>query len=247
MDLGISGRRAAVAASSQGLGFATAAALAAEGVTVAICGRDRGRIDAAAEKIGANAIPLVVDVSTEAGGTEFVAAAREAMGGLDILVTNGGGPPHGNFASTDLDAYRLGIELNCLSAIAMCIAAVPDMQAAGWGRVLAISSVSVKQPIIGLMLSNTARAGLAGFLKTLALEVAGSGITVNSILPAVHDTARSAYPNLDLEQRAADVAAGIVGDPTDFGVCAAFLCSEHARFVNGASLAVDGGSYKGLT
>jgi len=246
MDLGISGRRAAVAASSQGLGFATAAALASDGVTVAICGRDRARIDEAAANIGANAVPLVADVSTEEGGAEFVRAAREALGGVDILVTNGAGPPPGNFASTDPSEYRRALELNCLSAIAMCSEAVPDMQAAGWGRVLAITSIAVKQPIAHLILSNTARAGLTGFLKTLAREIMGSGVTVNSILPGSHDTERIRHLNPDPDAVAAAVAAGTIGRPSDFGQVAAFLCSEPARFITGAALQVDGGAYAGL-
>jgi 3-oxoacyl-[acyl-carrier protein] reductase len=246
MDLGISGRRAAVAASSQGLGFATAAALAAEGATVAICSRDRGRIEAAAAKIGTNAVPLVADVSTEEGGGEFVHAAREALGGIDILVTNGGGPPPGDFASTDQSEYRRALELNCLSAIAMCSVAVPDMQAAGWGRVLAITSIAVKQPLANLILSNTARAGLTGFLKTLAREIAGSGVTVNSILPGFHDTERVRGLNADPAAIEAAIAAGTMGRPVDFGQVAAFLCSEQARFVTGVALQVDGGSYAGL-
>jgi 3-oxoacyl-[acyl-carrier protein] reductase len=246
MDLGISGRRAAVAASSQGLGFATAAALAAEGVAVAVCGRDRARIDRAAAAIGANALPLVADVSTEDGGAEFVRAARDALGGIDILVANGGGPPRGNFATTERSEYRRAIELNCLSAIAMCSEAVPAMQAGGWGRVLAITSVAVKQPIGELILSNTARAGLTGFLKTLARELAGSGVTVNSILPGLHDTERVRDLNPDPDAVAAAVAAGTIGRPSDFGQVAAFLCSEPARFVTGVAVQVDGGAFAGL-
>jgi 3-oxoacyl-[acyl-carrier protein] reductase len=248
MDLAIEGRRAAVAASSQGLGFATAAALAAEGVTVAICSRDRGRIDAAAAEIGAGAVPLVADVGTEAGAAEFVRAARDALGGIDILVTNGAGPPPGTFASTDPAEYRSALELNCLSAIAMCGEAVPAMQAAGWGRVLAITSIAVKQPMPTLILSNTARAGLTGFLKTLARELAGSGVTVNSILPGLHDTARvrQLHADTDPDAVAAGVAAGTLGRAPDFGAVAAFLCSEPARFVTGVALQVDGGAYAGL-
>jgi 3-oxoacyl-[acyl-carrier protein] reductase len=246
MDLGISGRRAAVAASSQGLGFATAAALAEYGVTVAICSRDRARIEAAAAEIGTNAVPLVADVGSEEGGEAFVRAAQEALGGIDILVTNGGGPPPGNFASTDRSEYRKALELNCLSAIAMCSTAVPVMQAAGWGRVLAITSIAVKQPIANLILSNTARAGLTGFLKTVAREVAGSGVTVNTILPGFHDTERVRGLDPDPAAIEAAVAAGTMGRPADFGQVAAFLCSEPARFVTGAALQVDGGVYAGL-
>ncbi|HEX7520987.1 MAG TPA: SDR family NAD(P)-dependent oxidoreductase, partial [Acidimicrobiia bacterium] len=129
MDLGINGRRAAVAAASRGLGFGCAQALAAEGVQVAICGRDAERIQTAAAKIGARATPIVADVSTAAGATEFAQAARQALGGVvDILVANAGGPPFGNFASIDLDQYAAAFELNCLSTIAMCEELVPDMQ-----------------------------------------------------------------------------------------------------------------------
>jgi 3-oxoacyl-[acyl-carrier protein] reductase len=246
MDLGLEGRRAAVAAASQGLGFATASALAAEGVTVAICSRDRGRIDAAAAAIGERAVPLVADVGTEAGGAEFVAAAQDALGGVDILVCNAGGPPAGTFASTDLAEYRRANELNCLSSIAMCHTAVPGMQGAGWGRILAITSVAVKQPIANLILSNTARAGLTGFLKTLARELIGTGITVNSLLPGFHDTERVRGLNPDHAAIASAVEAGTMGRPEDFGHIATFLCSEHARFVTGAALQVDGGVFAGL-
>ena len=156
MDLQIAGRRAAVAAASQGLGRATAAALAAEGVHVAMCSRSKERIEAAAAAIP-SAVPIVADVSTEDGAAQFVRDARDALGGVDILVANGGGPPPGTFASTDLDAYHAAFEQNCLAVIAMCKEAVPPMQAQGWGRVVAITSVSVRQPIPALILSNAAR------------------------------------------------------------------------------------------
>jgi 3-oxoacyl-[acyl-carrier protein] reductase len=247
MDLGISGRRAAVAASSRGLGFATAAALANEGVRVALCGRDAGRVGEAAERIGANAVPLVADVSTVAGATGFVEAATEALGGVDILVPNAGGPPPGDFASVDdVEEYARAFELNALSAIAMCRAAVPAMQAAGWGRVLAITSVAVRQPIPTLILSNTARAGLTGFLKTLAREVARDGVTVNSIQPGFHATERITSLHGDVSALAAAVPSGTIGDAGDFGAVAAFLCSEPARYVTGVALPVDGGANAGL-
>jgi 3-oxoacyl-[acyl-carrier protein] reductase len=241
MDLGLAGKRAAVAAASQGLGRATAAALAAEGVRVAICSRSRERIDAAAAEIP-DAVPIVGDVATEAGAAGFVRTAADALGGIDILVANGGGPPAGTFASTDLSLYREAIEQNCLSVIAMCSEVVPEMQARGWGRVLAITSIAVRQPIPTLILSNTARAGLTGFLKTLAREVAPDGVTVNSIQPGTHDTERIR----GLRGAGTDLAAGAIGRPEDFGQVAAFLCSDAARFVNGAALNVDGGAYSGL-
>lgn len=246
MDLGIAGRTAAVAGASSGLGLATARALAAEGVRVAICGRDRARIDAAAAGID-GAVPLVADVSTIEGATGFVEAAIEALGQVDILVPNAGGPPPGNFASTPLDAYAPALELNLLSTVAMCDAAVPAMCERGWGRVVAITSISVRQPIAQLILSNTARAGATAFLKTLAVEVAGRGVRVNSVQPGLHatDRLRSLYGG-DTDAAASGVPAGEVGDPRDFGALVAMLCSERARFVVGAALPVDGGAYSGL-
>jgi 3-oxoacyl-[acyl-carrier protein] reductase len=240
MDLGINGRRAAVAAASAGLGFASAKALADEGVTVAICGRDRARIDDAAARIGSNAVPLVADVSTPDGASGFVDDARAALGGVDILVTNAGGPPGGNFAQTPVDAYPAALDLNLMSVVAMCKAAVPAMQERRWGRIVAITSLSVRQPMAQLILSNTARAGATAFLKTLAREVAGDGITVNSAQPGLHLTDR-------LEEIYRDgLPDRPLGDPADFGQVVAFLCSEQARFTTGVQLHVDGGDYAGL-
>lgn len=247
MDLGIAGRRAAVAASSRGLGFAAAAALAGEGVQVAICGRERDRIDEAAARIGNGCVPLVADVGTAEGATGFVAAANEALGGVDILVANAGGPPGGNFASVDdLSAYARAFELNCLSTIAMCKAAVPAMQEQRWGRVVAITSIAVRQPMPELILSNTARAGVTGFLKTLAREVASDGITVNSLQPGFHATERVQSLHDDPSGLGASVPAGFIGEPNDFGAVAAFVCSESARYLTGAAIPVDGGYDAGL-
>lgn len=247
MELGINGRRAAVAAASAGLGKASAAALAGEGAQVVICGRDRARIDDAAAEIGAGCVPIVCDVSDAAGGERFVAMATEALGGIDILVTNAGGPPAGTFASTAVDAYPAALDLNLLSVVGMCKSAVPAMQEAGWGRVVAITSVSVRQPIPTLILSNTARAGVTGFLKTLAREVAADGVTVNSVQPGLHATGRvtSLYGEAP-DGAALGVPAGVLGDPADFGQVVAFLCSQQARFVTGAQVHVDGGAYAGL-
>jgi 3-oxoacyl-[acyl-carrier protein] reductase len=247
VNFGIEGRRAAVAAASSGLGLATAKALADEGVTVAICSRKRDRIDAAAKEIGPLAVPLVADVSTEEGAAEFVLDARAALGGVDILLCNGGGPPAGNFTSTPPEAYRAAVELNCLTAIAMCGEAVPPMREQGWGRVLAITSVGVRQPIAGLILSNVARSGLTAFLKTLAREVAGDGVTVNTLQPGFHDTARirELYGG-GIDPVQAGIPAGVVGRPEDFGRVAAFLCSEAASFITGTAIPIDGGAYTGL-
>ena len=247
VDLGISGRTAAVAAASSGLGLASAVALANEGVRVAICSRDQGRVDDAIATIGHDAVGVVADVSTPDGATAFVADATDALGTIDILVTNAGGPPPGTFTSTAVDAYPDALNLNLMSVVAMCKAAVPLMQARGWGRVVAITSISVRQPIGTLILSNTARAGATAFLKTLAGEVAADGVTVNSVQPGLHATNRliSLYGG-DTSPAAAGIPAGFVGDPADFGAVVAFLCSEHARFLTGAAIQVDGGAYAGL-
>lgn len=242
MDLGIAGRRAAVAAASKGLGFAVAQALAAEGVRVAMCGRQAETIEAAAEQVGADAVPIVADVSSPAGASGFVRDARAALGGVDILVANAGGPPPGNFASVTVDQYLDAFELNCHSTIAMCYEAVPHMREQQWGRVVAITSIAVRQPIPSLILSNTARAGVTGFLKTLAREIAADGVTVNSLLPGLHATERITALHGSGGDPAAGIPAGAIGDPADFGRFAAFLCSEHARYVTGSAIAVDGGA-----
>jgi len=241
MDLGLAGRRAAVAAGSSGLGLATAAALAAEGARVAICGRDPDRLAAAVDRIGQGCVGIVADVSTVDGAAGFVADAVEALGAVDILVPNAGGPPPGNFASTPVGAYTAALELNLMSVVAMCKAAVPAMQERRWGRVVAITSLSVRQPMAQLILSNTARAGATGFLKTLALEVAGDGVTVNSLQPGLHRTPRVEQIYSEEQQESMRM-----GDAADFGAVAAFLCSEQATFTTGVQLHVDGGAYLGL-
>lgn len=241
MDLGISGRRAAVAAGTSGLGLASAKALAAEGVHVAICGRDPQRLADAAAEIGSGCVGIIADVSTTAGATGFVTDAAEALGAVDILVANAGGPPPGNFASTPVDAYPAAIDLNLMSVVAMCKAAVPGMQERRWGRVVAITSLAVRQPMAQLILSNTARAGATAFLKTLALEVALDGVTVNSVQPGLHRTPRVTDLYGDEEH-----ALMRMGDAGDFGQVVAFLCSEAAKFTSGVQLHVDGGTYLGL-
>ena len=255
MKLGIAGRRAAVAGGSSGLGLGAARALVREGVRVAIGARDAERRGAALSALRAEAaevaaggegiVALRADVSTPEGAADFAREAREALGGLDILVANAGGPPPGDFAGTPTAAYPGALALNLRSVVALCREAVPKMQAQGWGRVVAITSIAVRQPIANLILSNTARAGATGFLKTLAREVAPDGVTVNSVLPGLHDTPR--VQNLaggDAERlrvMAQGVPAGRLGDPEDFGRVVAFLCSEAAGFITGAAIPVDGG------
>jgi 3-oxoacyl-[acyl-carrier protein] reductase len=246
VDLGIAGKRAAVAAASKGLGLGVARALVEEGAQVAICGRNGDTVEAAAVGLGDRAYPLVADVSSVAGAEGFVHDARAALGGIDILVLNAGGPPPGDFAHTTVDQYLEAFELNCRGSIAMCYAAVPEMRERNWGRVVAITSIAVRQPIPNLILSNTARAGLTGFLRTLAREVAGDGVTVNSLLPGLHATERVAALHGAGGNPAAGIPAGFVGDPADFGRIGAFVCSEHARYLTGAAIQVDGGLYGGL-
>jgi 3-oxoacyl-[acyl-carrier protein] reductase len=256
VDLGLAGRSAAIGAASGGLGFGSAAALVAEGVSVAICGRDAARVEDAAARLrliasGRDEAPtvvgLVADVGTPAGAGNFVHQAIETLGQVDIVVTNAGGPPPGGFADTPLEAYQPALEANLLSVVAACEVAVPPMRQRGWGRVVAITSHTVRQPSPRLILSNTARSGATAFLKTLSTEVAGDGVTVNSVQPGLHATDRLAQLfGGDLTSAAAEVPTGTVGDPADFGRIVAFLCSESARFVTGAALVVDGGSYAGL-
>jgi 3-oxoacyl-[acyl-carrier protein] reductase len=246
VDLGIAGKRAAVAAASRGLGYGVASALAAEGVHVAICGRRQETVEDAARRIGHDAVPIVADVSSVTGSQGFVRDARTALGGIDILVPNAGGPPPGDFAHTTVDQYLDAFEMNCRGAIAMCYEAVPEMRERQWGRVLAITSIAVRQPIATLILSNTARTGLTGFLRTLAREIARDGVTVNSLLPGLHATERVAALHSGEGDPAAGVPAGKIGDPDDFGRIAAFLCSHHAWYLTGTAIQVDGGTYAAL-
>jgi 3-oxoacyl-[acyl-carrier protein] reductase len=249
VDLGIEGKRAAVAAASQGLGFAVADALAREGARVAMCSRRRGAIEEAAARVGHGAIGIEADVSNVEGAVGFVRDATDALGGVDILVANAGGPPAGTFDSVAVDAYLDAFTLNCHGAIAMCKKVVPGMRAQRWGRIVAITSIAVRQPIPTLILSNTARAALTAFLKTLAREIAADGVTVNSLQPGLHATERLQALHDSgggADDPAASVPAKVLGDPSDFGAFAAFLCSDHARFVTGAAIPVDGGAYAGL-
>lgn len=253
MDLRIEARRAAVAAASEGLGYATAAALAAEGAAVAVCGRDPAKLQRARESLttlatGEPPVAIESDLSTTEGAASFTRAAADVLGGpLDIIVCNAGGPPPGGVLDTTLDAYRAAFELNCLSTIAMCQVAVPTMRERGWGRVLAITSMGARQPIGLLAASSTARAAVTSFLKMLTTEVAPDGVTVNSLQPGIHRTARIDQLSGDQAERlVAGIPVGHLGDPADFGAVAAFLCSEHAGFVTGVGLPVDGGALQAL-
>jgi 3-oxoacyl-[acyl-carrier protein] reductase len=198
------------------------------------------------------------DVTNEADVALFVAQAEEQAGRVDILVTNAGGPPVATFATTDLALYRQAFELNALSAIRLAQLVVPGMRARRWGRVINITSVSVKQPIDGLLLSNTVRAGLTGWAKTLSTEVAADGVTVNNVAPGwtltehqaeVAETrGRSAGKSKDemIETWAAQIPAGRMADPAEIAAAVAFLASERASYITGVTLQVDGGWVRSL-
>ncbi len=245
MDLGISGRTAAVAAGSAGLGLGSAKALAAEGVRVAICGRDPGRLAAAAAQIDGDVLSITADLGNPDEGRSFVEQAIAGLGSVDILVTNAGGPPPGMFDTTAMDAYQVAFDMNCKAMIEMCRVAIPPMRERGWGRVCAITSVGVKQPIPFLLASSVARAGLTSFLKLTAREVAADGVTVNSAQPGTHWTDRVSKM-MDQEQAGQSNPMGVCGDADDFGSAVAFLCSEQAKFVTGTGLLIDGGQATGL-
>jgi 3-oxoacyl-[acyl-carrier protein] reductase len=246
MDLGIKGRCAVVTGASSGLGLATARALADAGVEVVIASRSMEKLTRALESLPASASAIAADVSDPADVQRLIDEATGRLGSIDILIANAGGPPPGNFASTPLASYDIALKLNLVSTVAMCQAVVPGMQERGWGRIVAITSSSVREPIDRLILSNTARAGLTGFLKTLSREVAKDGITVNSLQPGLHATDRLAQLYGDLNEVARSIPTGTIGDPEDFGHVAAFVCSEHAKFITGAAIPLDGGALHGL-
>jgi len=243
MDLGIAGRKAAVAAATAGLGRAVAAALVAEGVEVTICGSDAGRAEAAAAELGVGW--TTADLTDPAAAGRFVEAATAQMGGLDILVVNGPGPAAGIISELAPDSYQAALDRSLLAPVRMCLAAVPGMRARGWGRIVAITSLGVRQPYPTLALSNTARSGATGFLKTLAREVAADGVTVNSVQPGLHATARvtSVYGD---HPPVETIPAGRLGAPEDLGAVVAFLCSAQAGYLTGVALPVDGGAYQAL-
>jgi len=246
MDLGISGKRAVVAASTSGLGLASAKALAQAGCVVVINGRSDDRLSAAQSQVDGS-IPVSGDLSTQEGALEFIDAAVDELGGIDILVTNGGGPPPGNFAETEMSAYPAALEMNLLAMAAMAKSVIPAMQEQQWGRIVAITSSSVHTPMPNLILSNTARSALTSLLKTLALEVVADGITVNTAQPGVHHTPRidEIYGD-DIKAIATEQPTGRLGDPADFGQVVAFLCSQQANFITGVSVPVDGGRFTQL-
>jgi 3-oxoacyl-[acyl-carrier protein] reductase len=261
MDLGLAGKVALLSASSKGLGFAAAETMAAEGARVVINGRHQADVDqavAAIRQAGGEAAGIVVDVTETGAAQRLVDFAVEQFGAIDILVTNAGGPPGGTFDSTPLEAWEQALELTLMSAVRLIRAALPHLRQSDSGSVLTITSVSVKEPIAGLLLSNAIRPGVVGLTKTLAQELAADGIRANSILPGWTRTSRVdellAYRaeanGTSVEEEMGKITGGNpmrrMGEPAEFGRVAAFLVSPAASYVNGVMIQVDGGSYRGL-
>lgn len=245
MDLNLAGKTALVTGASSGLGLGCARALAAEGAKVVMVSRSLDKLTKAAESVP-GATVVAADVSDDDARSQMLDRVDAEVGPVDILIANAGGPPPGGFASTSVDAYRPAIDLNLMPTVDMCKRLIPAMQERGWGRVVAITSMAVREPNGNLILSNTARAGLTAFLKTLAREVAADGITVNTLQPGLHATPRLDDLHADLSTIAQNVPAKKLGDADDFGHVAAFLCSDFAQFITGASIPLDGGAGHGL-
>jgi 3-oxoacyl-[acyl-carrier protein] reductase len=245
MDLGLKDRVAVVAAASQGLGFGVARALAREGAKLALCSRDRSRIERAASAIrtetGVEVLALPCDVTEAAEVANFTAAAHRHFGRIDVCVTNAGGPPFKPFQNTTIDEWRRGVDLCLLSAVYFCHAVLPRMQERKWGRLLTITSVSVKKPVAGLVLSNSIRAALDGLVKTLSIEFAADGITVNNLCPGFTATERLKDAG-NVDAIAAKLPFRRIATVEEFAALAVFLASEQASYVSGESIAVDGAS-----
>ena len=246
MDLGIFGRTALVTGASRGLGLSSARALSNAGVKVCLVSRSTDRLSIAAQELPNDCHTIASDLSDPSSIQTMLKEVKETFGCVDILVANAGGPPPGNFETTETEDFSEALQLNLLSTVEMCKGLIPEMTHQGWGRVVAITSIAVREPMAQLILSNTARSGLTSFLKTTATEVAGAGVTVNSIQPGHHATERLTELYEDLKGVAGNVPTGKLGDPDDFGEVVAFLCSEQAKFITGAAIPVDGGAAKGL-
>lgn len=261
MDLGLRDKIALVTGSSRGLGYATALVLAREGCRVAINGRDEARIQAAADKMqaetGARVIGIPGDVSLPDVPAGLVSETVKKFGGLDILVTNAGGPTPGPFESHDDATWQKGIELSLMSHVRLIRAALPHLKKSGAASVLTLTSYSVRQPIPNLVLSNSIRAATVGLTKSLALELGHEGIRFNSILPGWTETERVQVLMADrakvnkttieeeISRQAAESPFGRIGQPEEFARAAAFLVSPAASYITGVMLTVDGGMTKG--
>ncbi|SIT76394.1 SDR family oxidoreductase [Pontibaca methylaminivorans] len=254
MDLGIAGRRALVCASSRGLGLGCAEALAAAGVDLVMNARGAEALETAAQAIrdryGVAVTTVAADIATGAGQDQAI----EAAAGADILVTNAGGPPPGLWSDWGRDDFIAALDANMLAPIALMRALMPGMIERGWGRVVNITSQSVRAPIPALGLSNSARTGLTGYVAGTARQVARQGVIVNNLLPGIHDTARAAALDENVarsdgctiaEARAAredTIPVGRYGTTAEFGAACAFLCSQHAGYIVGQNILADGGA-----
>ena len=247
MELELSGKRALVTGGSSGLGFATAAALIQEGVEVALISRSTEKLQSAQKVLGNGVQIFQADLSTAQDTQRILERVRSEFGAADIVVANGGGPKPGSALSNSNEDYANAIQANLLSQIELARFFIDDMKANGFGRVIAITSLYVKAPAIHMALSNTARAGLTGYLKSLSIEVAKYGITVNSLLPGLHLTDR--LINLaggDPSARSHETPTGKLGDPESFGKVAAFLASRWSWYITGQAITVDGGATPNL-
>jgi len=245
MDLGIEGRVALVMGASRGLGRGIAAALAREGARVAIASRSLERLEEAADEIGAGAVPFVADASDPDRLAALPAEVAAALGPVEILIANTGGPPLGGALDHELEEWERAYRSLVLAPRVLAGAVVPGMRERGWGRIVNVGSMSTREPIVGLNLSNSHRMAAVGFLKTLASEVAGDGITVNTVATGRFATDRLAghAGSLEAAEEAArgEVPAGRLGRPDEYGDLVAFLCSERAAYLTGAVIPLDGG------
>ena len=262
MNFGLTDKVAVVGASSKGLGRAIALGLAQEGAKVAICARDSDALAATADDIrnqtGTEVLAVPTDVSHPEQVENFINTAISHFGGIDILVNNAGGPRAGRFDDLAAQDYQDAVHLNLMSTINLCRAAVPSMRERGGGRIINLTSVSVKQPVDNLMLSNMARTGVIGFAKTLATELAPDKILVNNVCPGIIFTdriqqlatvrAEEAGITFDeaLEKMTADIPLGRIGDPNEFANLVVFLASERASYITGTTIQVDGGMVRSL-
>lgn len=262
MELGLRGKVALVCASSKGLGRAIAEEFAAEGASLVVCARGEDALRQTAEAIrkssGVKVVDVSADVSTQAGIDTVTKTALDKFGRVDILVTNSGGPPSGPFESYTPEMWESATRLLLMSAVGLARAVLPGMKERKWGRILNVTSIAVKQPIEGLMLSNSLRAAVTGFARSLANEVAPFNVTVNNMMPGYTRTdrmdqlARAAGERSGVSPKEAfskwekEIPMGRLGEPREFAALAAFLASERASYITGSSIAVDGGWIRSL-